>query len=96
MNDDSRTTVHGDLEAAFVATNHALLLAVGDSGGGYPTWCRQVAAGHRAMAEIYATAADGLPTHGVLWHALQEAINARRDRAKDLETRATRLEQEGQ
>ncbi|MEV6604721.1 hypothetical protein [Kutzneria sp. NPDC051319] len=88
-------TIHGDLEAAFTAARATALAAIGDDDSDYPAWCRQVAAARRVTAEVYAAARDSLPTGGLLWHAVNEAADAQRDRAKHLERIADRHEQEG-
>ena len=89
------TTIHGDLEAAFTAARTTVLAAIGDNDSDYPAWCRQVAAGRRALAEVYDTARDSLPPGRLLWHAVKEAADAQRDRAKHMDDIANRREQEG-
>lgn len=89
-------TIQGDLEAAFAAARLCYLDAVGSTRSDYPLWCRQIAAGRRAMAEIYATARDSVPIDGLLWHAFNDAENSLRHRANNLDSVADRHEQEGQ
>jgi len=92
---NTTVTIPGELEAAHSAAWLVALDAIGDDGDDYPAWCRQVAAAHRVMAEVYATAYESLPAHGLLWHAVREAENSRRDRAKHMDAIANRHEQEG-
>jgi hypothetical protein len=90
-----KVTVHGDLEAAFAAAHALALDAIGDADAGPATWHRQLAAAHRAVAEVYATARDSIPPGGLVWHAIDEAAHCRRDRAKNLDHLADQHEQEG-
>jgi hypothetical protein len=88
-------TIPRDLQAAFGAAWSTVVDAVGNDTSDFPAWCRQVAAARRALAEVYATASDALPTHDLIWHALTDAQDAQRDRANHLDGIADRREQKG-
>jgi hypothetical protein len=88
-------TINEDLEAAFATAWSTVVDAVDNDSSDFAGWCRQVAAARRALAEVYATARDALPTSDLIWQALTDAQDAQRDRANHLDGIAERRQQEG-